>query len=159
MEEVSCSDQFSEGQLLGLELAIEIRAIVLRVSDRRDAGRRCQAGRCMFAIDPPHRFASAPGHMTIAKKSTNITSRSPRIADFQPASAEGPRPVRKNRLRRRKTLASIARKRHNFGASRCSKRSLESCAEQNHLRENIGEIAKQQNREHFDSDAQRTASL
>ena len=30
MEEVSCSDQFSEGQLLGLELAIEIRAIVLR---------------------------------------------------------------------------------------------------------------------------------
>ena len=37
MEEVSCSDLFSEGQLLGLELAAEIRAIVLRVSDRRDA--------------------------------------------------------------------------------------------------------------------------
>jgi hypothetical protein len=67
---------------------------------------------------------------------------SPRKADFQPASAEGPRPVRKNRLRSRKTLASIAQKRHDFGASRCSKRSLEPCAEQNHLRENIGKIAK-----------------
>ena len=139
MEEVSCSDQFSEGQLLGLELAIEIRAIVLRVSDRRDARRRCQAGRCMFAIHHSHRFASAPGHMTTAKKSTNITSRSSRKADFQSASAEGPRTRRKNRLRIRKTLASIAQKRHNFGASRCSKRSLGSCAEQNHLRENIGE--------------------
>jgi hypothetical protein len=97
--------------------------------------------------------------MTTAKKSSNITSRSPRKADFQSASAEGPRPVRKNRLRIRKTLASIAQKRHDFGASRCSKRSLESCAEQNHLRENIGEIAKEKNREHFDSDAQRIASL
>jgi hypothetical protein len=142
MEEVSCSDQFSEGQLLGLELAIEIRAIVLRVSDRLHARRRCQAGRCMFAIDPPHRFASAPGHMTTAKKSTNITSRSPRIADFRSASALGLRPVQKNRLRIRKTLASIAQKRHDFGASRCTKRSLGSCAEQNHLRENIGKIAK-----------------
>jgi hypothetical protein len=37
MEEVFCSDLFSEGQLLGLELAIEIRAIVLRVSDWRHA--------------------------------------------------------------------------------------------------------------------------
>ena len=138
MEEVFCSDQFSEGQLLGLELAIEIRAIVLRVSDRRDAGRRCQAGRCMFSIHDSHQFASAPGHMTIAKKSSNIISRSSRKADFQPASAEGPRTRRKNRFRIRKTLASIAQKRHNFGASRCSKRSLESCAEQNHLRENIG---------------------
>ena len=159
MEEVSCSDLFSEGQLLGLELAIEIRAIVLRVSDRRDAGRRCQAGRCLFSNHHSHRFASAPGHMTIAKKSSNATSRSSRKAAFRSASAEGPRPVRKNRLRSRKTLASIAQKRHDFGASRCSKRSLESCAEQNHLRENIGEIAKQQNREHFDSDAQRIASL
>jgi len=138
MEEVSCSDQFSEGQLLGLELAIEIRAIVLRAPDRRHARRRCQAGRCMFASHHSHRFASTAGHMTTAKKSTNITSRSPRIADFRSASALGLRPERKNRLRIRKTLASIARKRHNFGASRCSKRSLESCAEQNHLRENIG---------------------
>jgi hypothetical protein len=96
----------------------------------------------MFAIDPPHRFASAPGHMTTAKKSTNITSRSPRIADFRSASALGLRPVQKNRLRIRKTLASIAQKRHDFGASRCTKRSLGSCAEQNHLRENIGKIAK-----------------
>jgi len=32
MEEVFCSDLFSESQLLGLDLAIEIRAIVLRVS-------------------------------------------------------------------------------------------------------------------------------
>jgi len=141
MEEVSCSDQFSEGQLLGLELAAEIRAIVLRVSDRRDAGRRCHAGRCMFAIHHSHRFASAPGHMTIAKKSTNITSRSPRKAAFRSAPALGLRPVRKNRLRIRKTLASIAQKRHDFGASRCSKRSLEPCAEQNHLRENIEKIA------------------
>ena len=159
MEEVSCSDQFSEGQLLGLELAIEIRAIVLRVSDRRDAGRRCQAGRCMFSIHHSHRFASAPGHMTTAKKSSNTTSRSSRKADFQPASALGLRPVRKNRLRSRKTLASIAQKRHDFGASRCSKRSLESCAEQNHLGEKIEKIAKEKNREHFDSDAQRIASL
>jgi hypothetical protein len=138
MEEVSCSDQFSEGQLLGLELAIEIRAIVLRVSDRLHARRRCQAGRCMFAIHHSHQLASAPGHMTTAKKSTNITSRSPRIAALRSAPALGPRPVRKNRLRIRKTLISIAQKYHNFGASRCSKRSLESCAEQNHLRENIG---------------------
>ena len=159
MEEVSCSDQFSEGQLLGLELAAEIRAIVLRAPDRRHARRRCQAGRCMFSIHHSHRFASTAGHMTIAKKSTNITSRSPRIADFRSASALGLRPERKNRLRIRKTLASMARKRHDFGASRCSKRSLESCAEQNRLRENIGEIAKQQNRVHFDSDAQRIASL
>ena len=142
MEEVSCSDLFSEGQLLGLELAIEIRAIVLRVSDRRHAGRRCQAGRCMFAIHHSHQFASAPGHMTTAKKSSNATSRSSRKADFQSASAEGPRTRRKNRLRIRKTLASIVQKRYDFGASRCSKRSLGSCAEQNHLRENIGKIAK-----------------
>jgi hypothetical protein len=144
MEEVSCSDQFSEGQLLGLELAIEIRAIVLRVSDWGNSRRRCQAGRCMFSIHHSHRFASAPGHMTTAKKSTNITSRSPRIADFRSASALGLRPERKNRLRIRKTLASIARKRHNFGASRCSKRSLGSCAEQNHLRENIGESCERE---------------
>jgi hypothetical protein len=95
----------------------------------------------MFAIDPPHRFASAPGHMTIVKKSTNIISRSPPKVDFQPASALGLRPERKNRLRIRKTLASIAQKYHDFGAAPCSKRSLESCAEQNHLRENIGKIA------------------
>ena len=138
MEEVSRSDQFSEGQLLGLELAAEIRAIVLRVSDRGHARRRCQAGRCMFAIHHSHQFASAPGHMTTAKKSTNITSRSPRIADFRSASALGLRPEQKNRLRIRKTLISIAQKYHDFGAAPCSKRSLESCAEQNHLRENIG---------------------
>jgi hypothetical protein len=159
MEEVFCSDLFSEGQLLGLELAAEIRAIVLRVSDRRDARRRCQAGRCMFASHDSHRFASAPGHMTTAKKSTSIISRSLRKADFQPASAEGPRARPKNRLRSRKTLASIAQKYRDFGASRCSKRSLEPCVEQNHLRENIGEIAKEKNRVHFDSDAQRIASL
>ena len=142
MEEVSCSDQFSEGQLLGLELAIEIRAIVLRAPDRRHARRRCQAGRCMFSSHDSHRFASTAGHMTIAKKSSNATSRSSRKADFQSASAEGPRTRRKNRFRIRKTLASIAQKYHDFGAAPCSKRSLESCAEQNHLRENIGKIAK-----------------
>jgi hypothetical protein len=45
-------------------------------------------------------------------------------------------------LRIRKTLASIAQKYHDFGASRCSKRSLKPCAAQNHLGENIGKIAK-----------------
>jgi hypothetical protein len=93
----------------------------------------------MFSIHHSHQFTSAPGHMTIAKKSSNIISRSPRKAAFRSAPALGPRPVRKNHLRIKKALASIAQKRHNFGASRCSKRSLESCAEQNHLRENIGE--------------------
>jgi hypothetical protein len=159
MEEVSCSDLFSEGQLLGLELAAEIRAIVLQAPDRGNSRRRCQAGRCMFAIHHSYRFASAPGHMTTVMTTSNITSRSPRKAAFRSAPALGLRPVRKNRLRSRKTLVSIAQKRHNFGAAPCSKRSLESCAEQNHLRENIGEIAEQQNREHFDSDAQRIASL
>ena len=142
MEEVFCSDLFSESQLLGLDLAIEIRAIVLRVSAWRHARRRCQAGRCMFSIHHSHQLASAPGHMTTAKKSTNITSRSPRIADFRSASAEGPRARPKHRLRSRKSLASIAQKYHDFGVSRCSKRSLGSCAEQNHQRENIGKIAK-----------------
>ena len=159
MEEVSCSDQFSEGQLLGLELAIEIRAIVLRVSDRRDAGRRCQAGRCMFSIHHSHRFASAPRQLTTVMTTSNITSRSPRKADFRSAHDEAPRPARKNRLRSRKTLASIAQKRHNFGASRCSKRSSASCAEQNYLRENIGEIAKEKNRVQGDSDTHHIASL
>ena len=42
MEEVFCSDLFSEGQLLGLELAAEIRAIVLRV--KQAGGRRLEAG-------------------------------------------------------------------------------------------------------------------
>jgi hypothetical protein len=84
---------------------------------------------------------------------------SPGKADLQPASAEGPRPERKNRLRIRKTLTSIAQKRHDFGALTCSKRSLQSCAEQNHPRENIGEIPKEKNRVHFDSDAQRIAYL
>jgi hypothetical protein len=96
----------------------------------------------MFAIHHSHQLASAPGHMTTAKKSSNITSRSPRKAALRSAPALGPRPVRKNRLRIRKTLISIAQKYHDFGASRCSKRSLGSCAEQNHLRENIGKIAK-----------------
>jgi hypothetical protein len=97
--------------------------------------------------------------MTIVKKSTNIISRSPPKVDFQPASALGLRPERKNRLRIRKTLASIAQKYHDFGASRCSKRSLKPCAEQNHLGENIGKIAKQQNRVQGDSDTHHIASL
>jgi len=42
MEEVSCSDLFSEGQLLGLELAIEIRTIVLRV--KQAGGWKPEAG-------------------------------------------------------------------------------------------------------------------
>ncbi len=75
MEEVSCSDQFSEGQLLGLELAIEIRAIVLRVSDRRDAGRRCQASRCMFASHHSHRFASAEALRPVRKNRVRVVKR------------------------------------------------------------------------------------
>jgi hypothetical protein len=42
MEEVFCSDLFSEDQLLGLELAAEIRAIVLRV--KQAGGWRLEAG-------------------------------------------------------------------------------------------------------------------
>jgi hypothetical protein len=38
LEDVPGPDPFSEGQLLGLELAKELRALALRVSDRRDAG-------------------------------------------------------------------------------------------------------------------------
>jgi hypothetical protein len=143
MEEVSCSDLFSEGQLLGLELAIEIRAIVLRVKQAGDW--RPETGdwrleeygwlpRIILKTSSSLRVFASPRELWLFE--------SPRKADFQPASAEAPRPVRKNRLRSRKTLASIAQKRHDFGASRCSKRSLESCAEQNHLKENIGKIAK-----------------
>ena len=153
MEEVSCSDLFSEGQLLGLELAIEIRAIVLRVKQAGDwrletgdwrletgdwrletGGWRleeyCWLPRIILQTSSSLRVFASPRELWLFE--------SPRNADFQPASAEGPRPARKNRLRSRKTLASIAQKYHDFGASRCSKRSLESCAEQNHLRENIG---------------------
>jgi len=143
MEEVSCSDLFSEGQLLGLELAIEIRAIVLRVKQAGDW--RPETGdwrleeygwlpRIILKTSSSLRVFASPRELWLFE--------SPRKADFQPASAEGPRPARKNRLRSKKTLASIAQKRHNFGASPCSKRSLEPCAEQNHLRENIGKIAK-----------------
>jgi len=40
LADVPGSDPFSEGQLLGLELATKLRALALRVSDRRDVGRR-----------------------------------------------------------------------------------------------------------------------
>ena len=42
MEEVTCSDLFSDGQLLGLELAAEIRAIVLQA--KQAGGWRNTAG-------------------------------------------------------------------------------------------------------------------
>jgi hypothetical protein len=100
----------------------------------------------MFAIDYPHRVASAPGNMKHAMKYSNITSRSPRIADFQSAHAEAPRPVRKNRLRIGKPDAFSDQKRHYFGASTCSTLSSAACAEQNHLREKIEKIAKSKNR-------------
>jgi hypothetical protein len=90
---------------------------------------------------------------------SNIISRSPRIADFQSAPGKAPRPLRKNRLRSKKTLASIARKRQDFGASPSSKRSLQSCAEQNDLREYNGKIAKEKNRMQGDGAFQRIASL
>jgi hypothetical protein len=100
----------------------------------------------MFAIDPPHRIASAPGHMKHAMNTSNITDQPQRIADFQSAPGEGPRPVRKNRIRNPKTHASIAQKHPHFGAATCSKHDSRTCAEQNHLREKIEKIAKQQNR-------------
>jgi hypothetical protein len=153
MEEVSCSDLISEGQLLGLELATEIRAIVLRVKQAR--GWRLEEygwlPKIILKTSSSLRVFASPRELWLFE--------SPRKLDFQPASAEAPRARCKNRLRSKKTLASIAQKRHNFGASPCSKHSLESCAEQNHLRENIGEIAKEKNRVRFDSDAQRIASL
>jgi hypothetical protein len=153
MEEVSCSDQFSEGQLLGLELAIEIRAIVLRA--KQAGGWRLEEygwlPRIILKTSSSLRVFASPRELWLFE--------SPRKADFQPASAEAPRPRRKNRLRSRISRASIAQKRHDFGALPCSKRSLQSCAEQNHPRENIGEIAKEKNRVHFDSDAQRIAYL
>jgi hypothetical protein len=95
LADVPGPDPFSEGQLLGLELATKLRALALRVSDRRDARRRCAARCCMFAIDPPHRIASAPGHMKHAMNTSNTTDRSPRIADFQSAPSEAPRPMQK----------------------------------------------------------------
>jgi hypothetical protein len=96
----------------------------------------------MFTIDPPHRIASAPGHMKHAMNTSNITDRSPRIADFQSAPSEAPRPVRKNRIRNPKTTTSIAEKRPDFGAATCSRHGSTMCAEQNHLREKIRKIAK-----------------
>jgi hypothetical protein len=136
MEEVSCSDQFSEGQLLGLELAIEIRAIVLRA--KQAGGWRLEEyewlPRIILKTSSSLRVFASPRGLWLFE--------SPRKAAFRSAPALGLRPVRKNRLRIRKTLISIAQKRHDFGASRCTKRSLESCAEQNHLMENIGKIAK-----------------
>jgi hypothetical protein len=82
-----------------------------------------------------------------------------RKAVIQPAHDEAPRPARKNRLRRRKIDAFSNRKRLDFGAATCSKRSSEPCAEQNHLREKVGEIAKSKNRVQPGSAPHRIASL
>ncbi|RLS69942.1 MAG: hypothetical protein DWH99_11585 [Planctomycetota bacterium] len=136
-----------------MELAIEIRAIVLRV--KQAGGWRLEE----YGWLPRVILKTSSSLRVFASVRDLWLFESPRKADFRSASALGPRSARKNRLRIRKTLASIAQKRHDFGASRCSKRSLESCAEQNHLREKIEKIAKEKNREHFDSDAQRIASL
>ena len=113
----------------------------------------------MFAIDPPHRVASAPGDMRHAMTSSIIPEQSQRKAVIQPAHDEAPRPVRKNRVRRRKTDAFSDQERLNFGAATCSKRDSRTCAEQNHLREKIGKVAKPKNRVQPGSDAQRIASL
>ena len=91
--------------------------------------------------------------------SSIIPEQSQRKAVIQPAHDEAPRPVRKNRLRRRKTDAFSDQKRLDFGASTCSKLSSAACAEQNHLREKIGKIAKSKNRVRPGSDAQHIASL
>ncbi len=138
---------------MGLELATEIRAIVPRVKQTGD-WRLEEYGRLpriILKTSCSLRVFASPRELWLFE--------SPRKADFQPAPAEAARARCKNRLRSRISLASIARKRHHFGALPCSNRSLQSCAEQNHLRENIGEIAKEKNRVHFDSDAQRIAYL
>jgi hypothetical protein len=90
------------------------------------------------------------------KRSHNETSQ--RKAVIQPAHGEAPRPVRKNRLRIDKTDAFSDRKRHNFGAATCSRHDSRTCAEQNHLREKIGKIAKSKNRVQPDYDSHRIAS-
>jgi len=136
MEEVTCSDLFSEGQLLGMELATSIRAIVLRAKQAGD-WRLEEYGwlpRIILKTSSSLRVFASPRELWLFE--------SPGKADFQPASALGPRPARKNRLRSSESLASIAQKRYDFGASRCSKRSLGPCAKQNHLGENIWKIAK-----------------
>jgi hypothetical protein len=87
------------------------------------------------AIHYPHRIASAPGHMKHAMNTSNITDQPQRIADFQSALSEAPRPARKNRLQIRKTHTSIAQKRNHFGAATCSRHDARASAEQNPLTE------------------------
>ena len=136
MEEVTCSDLFSEGQLLGLELATSIRAIVLRA--KQAGGWRLEEygwlPRIILKTSSSLRVFASPRELWLFE--------SPRKAAFQSAPPEGPRPVRKNRIRNPKTHASIAQKHPHFGAATCSKHDSRTCAEQNHLRENIGKIAK-----------------
>jgi hypothetical protein len=91
--------------------------------------------------------------------SSIIPEQSQRIADFQSAHDEAPRPVRKNRLRSGKTDAFSDRKRLDFGAAPCSKLSSAACAEQNHLREKIEKVAKPKNRVQGDSGTHHIASL
>ena len=95
-------------------------------------------------------FASPREHWLIASQ---------RIADFQPAHEEALRPVRKNRVRSGKTDTFSDRKRLDFGASTCSKHDSRTCAEQNHLTEKIGKLAKSKNRVQPGSALQRIASF
>jgi hypothetical protein len=97
--------------------------------------------------------------MKHAMNPSNITDHPPRIADFQSAPSEAPRPLRKNRIRKPKTHVSNGQKRPDFGAATCSNPSSEPCAEQNHLREKIGKIAKPKIRVQGDPDSQSIASL
>jgi hypothetical protein len=97
--------------------------------------------------------------MKHAMTSSIIPEQSQRKAVIQPAHDEAPRPVRKNRLRSGKTDAFSDRKRIDFGAATCSKLSSSACAEQNHLREKIGKIAKSKNRVQPGSAPHRIASL
>ena len=92
-------------------------------------------------------------------KSSIIPEQFQRKAVIQPAHDEAPRPVRKNRLRSGKTDAFSGQKRHNFGAATCSRHDSRTCAEQNHLREKIGKIAKSKNRVRPGSALYRIASL
>jgi hypothetical protein len=62
-------------------------------------------------------------------------------------------------LRIGETDAFSDQKQLDFGASTCSKLSSAACAEQNHPREKIEEIAKPKNRVQLGSALHRTASL
>jgi hypothetical protein len=119
LADVPGPDPFSEGQLLGLELATELRALALRVN---------QAGGIQITTWNLSKDFLFPPRLRVS------------------LGCSAPRPVQKNRLRIAKTDTFSDQKRLNFGAAACSKHDSRTCAEQNHLREKIGKVAKTKNR-------------